>query len=184
MPTYLIYLAFLFFELLIAFFLAFYTSSLLLSSFMGAPYVPSKDKEFVETLRLAKLKKGQLFVELGSGDGRVVKEAVKKYHVRGIGIDINPFLILLSKLTTKLQKINNIDFKLANIYKYNLSKADVIYIFLMPEMIEKLIPKFNKEINDNCLLISHGFKLPSWDQYLAKTVNRPIFSSYFYKKNV
>ena len=178
----IIYIFILLIVLFIAAFTAFYLFFLIYSSLMGSPFVPSKSSHYQDTINHANLKKGQIFVDLGCGDGQVVRYAVKNYQVKGIGIDINPLLILLSKILTKLAKINNIEFKLANIYKFDLSKFDVVYFFLMPEMIKKLVPKLNNEINNNCLLISHGFKIPCWDKYLIKTIKRSIFSSYFYKK--
>ena len=148
---------------------------------MGAPYVASKNKIIKEILEKAKLKKNKYFIELGSGDGRVVRNAVKNYQVIGLGIEINPLLVNLSKILAKFDKIK-IDFQRKNIYHVNLEKADYLYLFLMPEMIVKLINKFNKELKKKTLVISHGFKIPGWEKKLVNQLNNKPFPTYFYIK--
>lgn len=155
--------------------------SLLISSFFGAPYVPTKKEVIDSILKKAKLKKNKLFIELGCGDGRVVKRAAEKYGVKGIGIDINPYLILSLKLLNKLKKINNPQFIFGDIFKLPLNKADYIYCFLMPKMLEKLIKKFNKELKKGALVISHGFKIPNWEKNLITTLKGKNFHTYYYR---
>jgi hypothetical protein len=81
----ILYVILLFVELFFLIGLAIYSVGLLYSSIMGAPYVPTSNKQLKAILDRAKLKESQVFVELGSGDGRIVREAVKKYGVQGIG---------------------------------------------------------------------------------------------------
>ncbi len=169
------------FELVVIIGVAFYLFSLIYSSLSGAPFVPSNNCDVEETLAKANLKKGQIFLELGSGDGRVILHAVTKYHLKGIGVEISPLLLWYSRLVAKLKKINYIEFRQENIYKTDLSKADVIYMFLMPEMLVKLSDKLKKETKRGALIISHGFKLPGFEKYLLNKIQRKVFSSYFYK---
>lgn len=176
------YLIFLSVELIVFISVTIYIVSLLYSSFMGAPYVPSKQKNIDEILKAANLKKNQLFLELGSGDGRVVRRAVKKYSVRGLGIEINPLMVMAAKFLAKFDKINHIEFKTGNIFETDFSCADVIYIFLMPEIIRRLFSKFNQELKINTLVISHGFKIPQWEQKLIRTIKGEPFATFFYQK--
>lgn len=162
--------------------LSVYIIGLLYSSLMGAPYVPTSKKNIHDILMKAHLKKGQIFLELGSGDGRIVREAVKKHGVRGIGVDINLLLIFLSRILAKRNHIENITFKKENIFQTDLSKAEVIYFFLMPELIRKIIPRFEKEINKGTLLISHGFKIPGWEGKLIDQIDTQPFSTFFYRR--
>lgn len=175
------YLVFLIIEFIIAVTLCLYTGSLLYSSIMGSPYVPTKTKELLNFLKEAKIKKGQVFLELGCGDGRVVRNAVKEYGVKGTGIDINPFLIWWAKFRAKLAKVPNVEFKVENIFKTDLSKADVIYLFLMPELLAKLQGKFEKETKKGAILISHGFKIIGWEKHNFKTIPNKPFPTYYYK---
>ncbi|MFH0979739.1 MAG: class I SAM-dependent methyltransferase, partial [Candidatus Roizmanbacteria bacterium] len=100
--------------LLLAFliFMSVYTVFLIYSSAMGSPYVATSKKRIQEILKEANLKKGKIFVELGCGDGRIVRTAVKHYEVKGVGIDINPLLIYWAKILGK----NKAQFKVENIF--------------------------------------------------------------------
>lgn len=181
MSAEIFYLFLLIVELILVLAVTTYMVSLLYSSISGAPYVPSSKQDIEETLKQANLRKGQFFLELGSGDGRVVILAVKKYQVRGIGIEISPFLVFYSRVLAKFKKIGYIEFKRKNIFKADLSKADVIYMFLMPKMLTKLSTAIKNQTKKRVLIISHGFKIPNLDKYLIKTISRKIFSSYLYK---
>lgn len=175
-----LYFLALFLELIFAISFAVYTISLLFSSIMGSPYVATKKKELYLILEEAHLKKNQIFLELGSGDGRVVRTAVKKYRVKGIGVDINPLLNFLAKNIARLQRLDNITFKTENIFKTNFNNADVIYIFLMPGLIKKLKYKLETQTKKKVLIISHGFKIIGWEKKLIKTIKNKPFPTYFY----
>lgn len=155
--------------------------SLLYSSFKGSMYVPSKKKEVEEILKSIKLKKGQVFMDIGCGDGRVVQTAVKNYKVQGIGIDINPMLILIARSRSLWMKIRGIKFKTQNIFNTDLKQVDVLYIFLLPELIKKITPKLQKELKKGALVISHGFRIMDWEKKLTKTRKQKPFPTYFYR---
>ena len=128
-----------------------------------------------------KIKKGEHLIELGSGDGRATRYAVKELGVRGKGIDVNPFLVRWSNFLAKRQKLSGIEFVKENVFKSDLSEADLLYLFLMPEMLEELRPKFEKELKKGTQIISHGFKIPGLEQKLVKTLTNKPFSTYYYK---
>lgn len=176
-----IYLTLILGELLFAIFACFYIFSLIYSSIMGSPYVPTKNKVLKDILDRAKLKKNELFVDLGCGDGRIVRFAAEKYGVHAIGIDINPSLIWLSRLKTKLKKIRNTTFSVENIYKADISNADVIYLFLLPKFLVNLQEKLKKETKKSTLIISHGFKIDGWDEYIVDTIQAKPFPTYYYR---
>ena len=134
-------------------------------------------------LKEAKFKKNQKFIDLGSGDGRVVLEAIKQYSVNGTGIDINPVLIFFSRLSAKLKGINQAHFKVDSVLTTKLKDYDVIYFFLMPKLIQQFLPRLRTETKKNVLIISHGFKIPQWEKYNFKIIKEDPFYSYFYKLN-
>ena len=177
----ILYVTLLILELLVLGGLAAYSIGLLYSSIMGAPYVPTSKKHIDEILKKANLDKGQTFMELGSGDGRLVRRAVQVYGVKGIGIDINSLLVLLSRLLAARQHLKNIIFIRQNIFVADFSKADVLYLFLMPETIKKLLPKLEKELPRQSLIISHGFKITGWESKLIDLIKSEPFSTFFYR---
>lgn len=162
-----------------------------MSDFMGAPFVPTFGRYVQEILQKANLKKGQVFLELGSGDGRIVREAVKRYGVVGVGVEYHPVLIWYSRLLTKIvslychpaeaKRLKDLTFRRENFFKTDLSQAQVIFLFLMPKTIEKLKDKILQECKKDTLIISHGFKIRGLERYLIDTTERKLFSSYYYK---
>lgn len=179
----ILYLTLVFFLLIFLIVMSGYTLSLIYSSIKGSPYVATRSKRILEILKNADLKKGKLFIELGSGDGRVVREAVKKYQVKGIGVDINPLLVFWSSLLSNLDSVQpkSIVFQRKNIFDVDLTKADYVYIFLMPKLIEDLTPKLDKELKKGAMVISHGFPIKSWQKNLIKKLRSAPFPTYFYK---
>lgn len=161
----------------------------LLADFMGAPFVPTSAKMINSILEKAKLKKGQVFIELGSGDGRVVRQAVQKYGVKGIGVELQPILVWYSRLRVKLQGLEGIKFIQGNLFKVNLSRVypeqsrriDVIFLFLLPKTVEKLREKFITQCKKGTLIISHGFKIKGFDGHLIDKIDRDIFPTYYYR---
>ncbi len=151
----------------------------ILGDLKGAPYVPTNKKLLQEILEDANLKKGQRFLELGSGDGRVTLLAVREFGVVGEGIEIHPLLVLYSNILAKWQKLDA-RFKTGDFYKLNLGKTDVIFVFLLPNTLKKLAPKFLKECKKGTLIITHGFKIAGLEKNLIKTQKRKLFSTYFY----
>jgi hypothetical protein len=153
----------------------------LFSDIKGAPFVPTSVQNLKEILARIKLKKESVFLELGSGDGRVVREAVKKFGVRGIGIEVNPLLVFLSNLFARIQKLSNIQFLRINFFDYDLGKSNVIFMFLLPKTIKKLRNKFLSECKKGTIIISHGFKIEDFDKYLIDTIKNEPYPTYFYK---
>ena len=150
-----------------------------MADFYGAPFVPTSGKIIREILEKAKLKKGAVFYELGSGDGRVLRMAVREFGVFGYGVDIHPMLIWYSKIVAKLQNIQNISFKRESFFKTDLKKAEVIFLFLLPKTLEKLSKKLGK--NKKALIISHGFKISGLDNFLIDRIERKSFPTYYYR---
>jgi len=160
-----------------------YGLSLIYSSLMGSPYVPTRNKVVLDILKKIKFRRGRLFVELGSGDARMIRIAVKKYHLKGLAVDINGLINLWAKLLSKFDNTNkDIIFKTENIFDTNLTKADYLYLFLMPDLLKKLVPKFDQELKKGTIIISHGFPIKEYKKKLIKQVDRRPFPTYYYEK--
>lgn len=177
----MIYLIIITLSLIVVLLLIFFVFFGILTDFLGAPFVPTSSKMIREILDQSNLKKGQIFIELGSGDGRVVRFAVKNYGVSGIGIEFHPLLVWYSNFVSKITGLKNIVFKRQNFFSTDLSKANVLFLFLLPKALKKLRPKILKECKKGTLIISHGFKIEDWNKYLVKKQNRELFPTYYYK---
>lgn len=178
---FLLYSLLLFFGFIIPFGFIFYGAFCIFVDFKGAPFVPTSGKILKEILKEAGLKRGQFFVELGSGDGRVTRLAVEEYGVKGLGVDLHVPLVFYSRLLAKIKGLKNIEFRVQDLYKTDLGKAQVLFLFLLPATLSKLSAKILKECKKGTLVISHGFKIPGFEKYLIRKQDRKIFPTYFYK---
>jgi len=169
-------------ELFILIGITIYGYGLLFSALKGAPYVPTSKKKLRDILTAAHLKKGSTFVELGSGDGRVVRFAAKEFAVKGIGIEVNPLLVWWSRFLSRRDGTGTtVTFLRKNIFNYSLAEVDFLYLFLMPALIKKLVPQFTSQLKKESLIISHGFKLEGLEKKLVHTLQDKSFSTYYYK---
>ena len=167
--------------MLVLFGVCVYGVGLLFSAIKGAPYVPTSRNKLKAIIDVLSLSKKDVLFELGSGDGRFTRLAAKLSGVRGIGIEVNPLLIWWSRFLTKKEGLSNVTFLKQNIFSSDLSSATVLYLFLMPELIVKLLPKFKKELKKGTIIVSHGFKIIPWENKLYKTIKEPTFSTFFYR---
>ena len=158
------------------------TLFLIYSSIKGSPYVATNKKKLAKIFSQVSFKKNKNFFELGCGDGRILRYVVKKYQLKGLGVDINPLLILWARILTKLDKFDKqIVFIRKNILDINLKNTNYIYIFLMPDLIRKVVNKMNKELKKGVIVISHGFKLDGWEKKLYKILKDKPFNTYYYR---
>ncbi|HLB95469.1 MAG TPA: hypothetical protein VJK26_01025 [Patescibacteria group bacterium] len=142
--------------------LLFWQASNLISVFLGSPYVRTNRQVIIEALKLSGLKKGEVLYDLGFGNGDVLIEAAK-LGAKATGFEISPFYYFLGRIRT--WKYPRIQIKYQNIRKADLREAEVIYCYLLPELLEKLSKKFKKELKPSARLISIGFPIKGWTNY-------------------
>jgi len=126
----------------------------------GAPYLPTRKDKLDELLDKLNVAENQLMLDLGSGDGSVLAYVAKHYQMRGLGYELNPFLVLISRLRLlkyrKLVKIKYADFWSKDIP----NDVEYIFIFLMPKFIARLNSYLENEISKPIILISYAFEVP------------------------
>lgn len=148
--------------------LLFWYGSTLETLFYNAPFVPTGRRDVKRILDLAQIKKGTIFYDLGSGDGRFVRAAASR-GAEAIGIERSLFLVLWSRLLAYLTHLPNAKFTRGNFFKIPLQNAEVIYCYLMPECMATLSSKFTSELKTGTRIIARAFALPGWE---AATVHR------------
>lgn len=134
-----------------------------LSWFAGtdAPYVATKNERIRKILKLAGVKKGVEFWELGSGDGRVVLEATKM-GAKAFGIEQSWIRVLLAREKAKKQNLENVKFIHGNIFKKDFSNADIVFIFLLPKGVLKLESILKKDLKKGSIVITQTFHFKNW----------------------
>lgn len=125
-----------------------------------APWWRTSDKKIRIALKLAGVKKEDVVYDLGSGDGRSVIIAAKEFGAKGIGIEIDPLRFYLSKLFAKFNGVSDkTKFIKKSFFDVDISDADVIFVYLVPKTLEKLKPKFLKELKPETRLISINYEI-------------------------
>lgn len=135
--------------------------------FFGAPYLPTLKKTQDTALDILSLKPGQTLLELGCGDGRVMREAAKR-GLKVVGYEINPLLVIISKLTTRKYK-NQVKVVWGSFWSVDWPKHDGIYVFLLDKYMSRLDQKIKQQSKKGVRVASNSFKIPDKKFVLEKS---------------
>jgi cyclopropane fatty-acyl-phospholipid synthase-like methyltransferase len=124
-------------------------------------YVPTPDAVVSAMLDLAQVTAADVVYDLGSGDGRIVIEAARKYGARAVGIELDPELNKrAAKNAQKAGVAGRVSFVRADFFKTDLSEATVVTLFLSPNINARLQPKLRRELKPGARIVSHRFPMP------------------------
>ena len=122
-------------------------------------FVPTPQEVVEKMLEMAQVKKSDLLYDLGCGDGRIVVTAAKNYGCRAIGYDINPVRVRESRENVEKNNIGHLaTIEQEDIFTLDLSKANVITLYLLPSLNVKLIPQLDK-LKPGSRIVSHDFDM-------------------------
>jgi hypothetical protein len=122
-------------------------------------FVPTPQKVVEKMLELAQVKKDDILYDLGCGDGRIPVTAAQKYGCRAWGFDIDPRRIRESNENVEKNGVGDrVTIRRRDIFTLDLSKADVITLYLLPSLNVKLIPQLEK-MKPGCRIVSHDFSM-------------------------
>lgn len=129
-----------------------------------SPWAPQwriKRKKALEAIAFIGIQKKDVVYELGCGDGEFILTASETVGCKTVGIEIDPTRFLVSYIRARISKASEKitvirkDFK-----KVDLSAATVIYMYLIPEGMKKLVPKFTEELRAGTKILSYRYKIP------------------------
>ena len=125
-------------------------------------WVPTPQALVERMLTIADVKPTDYVMDLGSGDGRTVITAAKKFGARALGIEYNPDMVELSKRNAEQQGVaDRAQFRHADIFATDFSEATVITMYLLPSLNLKLRPTLLK-LKPGTRLVSHAFTMDDW----------------------
>jgi len=137
------------------------------------PFVPSPMHVVQRMLELAEFRKGDILYDMGSGDGRIVIEAAKRYGVRGIGIDLNPELVAKARENAEKEGVSHLtEFRAQDGLTVDISEATVVTLYMFKWFNNALRPKLQK-LKPGSRVIAHDFDIDDWKPNQIEYVKPP-----------
>ncbi len=138
------------------------------------PYVTTPLNVVETMLELGQVTSADNLIDLGSGDGRIVIEAVKKRGARGFGIELNPHLVEIALKEAKKQGVaGRAGFAEGNLFNFDLQDASVLTMYLFPQINIKLRPRLFEQLKPGARVVSHDFHMDEWKPDAQREVAVP-----------
>lgn len=154
-----------------------------------APFVPSPVLVIQHMLKLADLRAGEVFFDLGAGDGRTVIMAARTFGARAVGVELREDLakkalgtIHDSGLADRVTIVNG------DMFGVNLGSADVVFLYLTTSANEKIRGKLETELKKGVRVVSHDYEIVGWKPVKVENfcenpkLGYPSHTIYLYKK--
>jgi len=127
------------------------------------PFVVSPDAVVERMLYLAQPKSGERLVDLGSGDGRIVIEAAKRFGAKGLGVDIDPRLVKRARANAQRAGVESLaSFEVQDLFETDLRGVSVVTMYLLPEVNLQLVPRLIAQLKPGARIVSHDYDLGPW----------------------
>ncbi|MEK7635724.1 MAG: methyltransferase domain-containing protein [Patescibacteria group bacterium] len=149
-------------------------------SVIGAPIALTDKLVIDKIIKIADVKDGETFYELGTGTGRIITAFAKNKNIKIVGFELSPIFYLITLLNLKLRGVKNYELHYKNFFTADLKEANIVFCFLIPKTMEKLKDKFSKELKSGSKIISYAFEIEGWMPY-AKIEENKKLPIYFYK---
>ena len=137
------------------------------------PFITTPDNVTLEMLRLARVGANDHLIDLGSGDGRIVIVAARRFGATGLGVEIVPDLVEQSLRTAREAGVaDKVAFRVQDLFQTDLSPATVVTMYLLPEFNLKLRPSL-LELKPGTRLVSHDWDMGDWKPDQTSVVQVP-----------
>jgi len=135
-----------------------------------APYVPTPPEVVARMIEVAAVSSADMVYDLGCGDGRMVIAAAKIRGARGVGIELDAALLEECRAAASREGVSKlVRFVRLDAAKADFAEATVLLLYLLPESLESLAPSFEKVLRPGARIVSHDYKIPGWDERIART---------------
>ena len=149
-----LHIAFIIFALLVL------AAMVVLPIFFGAPWHPLLPKTIQRILRFAEVRPGENFCDLGCGEGRVLITATKEFSANAIGVEIDPLKVFFARLWARINRVGDrVVITRGNLFDFDPSSADVLYLYLTHQAMDKLFPEILKKLKPSVRIVSYRFCL-------------------------
>lgn len=141
-------------------------------------YVPTPQARVEAMLEMASPQRGDKLYDLGCGDGRIPVTAAQKYGIRAVCVDIDPERIKEARENVRNAGVEDlVEVRQADLFEVDLSDADIVTLYLLPSLNEKLRPKLAGQLRPGARVVSHAFDMGSW----VPDETREVEGGYLYK---
>ena len=129
-----------------------------------APYHPTPETVVDSMLRLGGLKPGEKMYDLGSGDGRIVIAAARKFHAEAVGVELDQDLCKLSGAKIlKLGLDKHAHIINGDLLKQDYSSADLVTVYLLSDAVNNLVqPLLDKQLKKGARIVAKDFDFRNW----------------------
>ena len=140
---------------------------------LDVPFVTTPDNVVLKILEMAQVSQRDFVLDLGSGDGRIPITAAKRMGARGLGVEIDPRLVELSKANAKATGVEHlVDFKIQDLFDTDLRIANVITMYLLPDVNLQLRPRL-QQLKPGTRVVSHDWDMGDWWPDRIEKVSAP-----------
>jgi hypothetical protein len=131
---------------------------------LDVPYVPTPQEVVNRMLDLGKVRAGEYHMDLGSGDGRIAVTSASKHGARSFGVDLNPVRIQEARENAKKAGVSDrATFEQKNLFETDISKADIVTMYLLPQVNLDLRPRVLDDMWPGTRIVSHAFDMGDWE---------------------
>ena len=149
---------------------------------IGAGWEPTSRKKVRKMLEMSGAGPADVIYDLGSGDGRIVVEAARRFHAKAVGVEADPLRVLFSRLAISLLHLEGqARIIWGNFFHVDLSEATIVTLFLSQGTNRKLEPKLATELRPGARIVSYEWTFDGWtptatdaDDHLSLYVIRDV----------
>jgi SAM-dependent methyltransferase len=135
-----------------------------------APFDPMPQEVVDRMLTLAGVKNGDLLYDLGSGDGRVLIAAAKRYGVKAVGFEVDPGLVKLAREKINQEKLEQrVEVRHQDFMTADLSAASVVTLYLSHDGNHALKPLLLRQLQPGARVVSYTFDMGDWPPKIAES---------------
>jgi precorrin-6B methylase 2 len=135
------------------------------------PFISTPDEVVERMLALVGTRAVDYVVDLGSGDGRIVIAAARRYGATGLGIELDDALVRASRDNARRAGVaERASFIQGDVLTADFSRATVVTVYLLPELIGRLQPRFLADLKPGTRIVSHAFRMTGWRPEASETL--------------
>jgi SAM-dependent methyltransferase len=130
---------------------------------IAGPYVPTPWVIVDEMMKLADIRGEDVVYDLGSGDGRLVITAAKRFGARGVGVELDTELVEMARIGAKHEGVaDRVKFVQGDLFEADIRDASVVMLYLLPRYVVRLVPRLRAELRPGTRIVSHDYALAPW----------------------